>query len=128
MRRNRLERLLSAQPGQRLYGLIRRKVIPLPYSAPGEYSVLCALPAEVLSKTRHLCLVDGVRFVVDEFQGALAGLRLAEIEVDAWDDWLPQPTWLGLEVSQDDRYSGGRLARASSVDRRKLGLDQCAER
>lgn len=67
--------------------------------------------------------MEGVRFAVDEFHGALTGLRLAEVEVESRDDWLPQPEWLGLEVSQDDRYSGGRLAVASSADRRELGLD-----
>jgi adenylate cyclase len=93
------------------------------YLAAEEYEALCVLPAASLSKTRYLCRVEGVRFAVDEFHGALAGLRLAEVEVERQDDWLPQPDWLGLEVSQDDRYSGGRLAVASSADRRELGLD-----
>jgi adenylate cyclase len=57
-----------------------------------------------------------MRFVVDRFEGDLAGLVLAEIEVDDLSVPLALPSWLGEEVSHDDRYSGGRLARANAAE------------
>jgi CYTH domain-containing protein len=78
-----------------------------------EYAVLSALPAAVLRKTRALDAGSG--FAVDRYAGALAGLVLAEIEVDDLAAPLDLPEWLGAEVTHDDRYSGGTLARLGSA-------------
>lgn len=51
------------------------------YLTPEEYDLLAALPAGPIRKTRHICRVEGVRFVIDLFQGDLKGLQLAEVEV-----------------------------------------------
>jgi CYTH domain-containing protein len=51
------------------------------YLTADEYDILAALPAAELHKQRHVCPVDGTRFVVDVFRGELAGLQLAEVEV-----------------------------------------------
>lgn len=80
------------------------------YLSAEEYDRLLVLPAAVLSKTRRVCLVDGRTFAVDEFHGPLAGLRLAETEVESTADRVPSPPWLGPEVTYDERYSGGSLA------------------
>lgn len=84
------------------------------YLTGEEYDLLAGLPAAVITKTRRVCVADGVRFAVDIFDGELAGLRLAEVEVGDLAAPLPRPVWLGSEVTRDDRYSGGRLARMVS--------------
>jgi CYTH domain-containing protein len=74
-----------------------------------EYGALAALPAAVLVKRRHGV---GGGFVVDVFEGALAGLMLAEISAD--DDAalaaIVVPVWCVAEVTEDVAYAGGTLA------------------
>ena len=82
------------------------------YLSPQEYEVLSALPSRSISKTRRVCPEGEHDYVVDVFHGRLRGLRLAEVEVDDLCDGLAVPAWIGEEVTQDDRYSGGRLAHA----------------
>jgi CYTH domain-containing protein len=86
------------------------------YLTAEEYDVFATLPAATLRKVRHVCPVDGTRFVVDVFSGDLAGLRLAEVEVGDLAAPLDLPGWLGEEVTNDDRYSGGRLARMTQAE------------
>lgn len=86
------------------------------YLPAQEYARLLVLPAAVLVKTRHLYPVGPVTFVVDEFHGHLTGLWLAEIEVPDVHAPLALPAWLGREVTHDDRFSGGSLARNAPPD------------
>jgi hypothetical protein len=53
---------------------------------------------------------------------ALAGLRLAVVEVTDLAEPLPRAAWLGREVTHDDRYSGGRLSRTLC---RRAGRTAC---
>lgn len=80
-----------------------------------EHTVLATLPATELRKTRfHLDRGD-LRWAVDLFHGPLEGLVLAEAsfrEEDAMRG-LVAPDWVGQEVSRDERYSGGALARTA---------------
>ena len=86
------------------------------YLSAAEYEVLAALPADVLEKTRWVVpLGDGV-LAVDEFGGRHAGLVLAEAsfdDEDAMRKFVPPPRF-GTEVTADDRYSGGSLARSGA--------------
>jgi CYTH domain-containing protein len=50
------------------------------------------------------------RYVVDVFAGPLAGLILAELELGDDEPPVARPPWALVEVTGDDRYSGGRLA------------------
>ena len=86
------------------------------YLSADEHRVLRALPGAALRKTRSLCRYDGAVFAVDVFHGPLTGLRLAEVEVADLSAPLALPPWLGAEVTADDRFSGGALARASAAD------------
>lgn len=86
------------------------------YLTSDEYDVFALLPAAPLRKVRHVCPVDGTRFVVDVFRGELAGLRLTEVEVADLTAPLALPDWMGEEVTHDDRYSGGQLARMSAAE------------
>jgi CYTH domain-containing protein len=79
------------------------------YLDAAEYDALAALPAAVLVKRRHDV---GGGFAIDVFEGALAGLMLAEISAD--DDAelaaIALPSWCAEEVTEDVAYAGGTLA------------------
>jgi len=84
------------------------------YLTREEFCVLAQLPAKKLSKTRH----SVPPFGIDIFEGALEGLLLAEAEFDsaAAADALRLPSFVGAEVSADNRFTGGRLVCASRRD------------
>ncbi|MCW2776665.1 MAG: hypothetical protein JWN17_390 [Frankiales bacterium] len=84
------------------------------YLDAGEHARLVHLPGADLRKTRGRC--PGSPFVVDVFTGRHAGLRLAEAEVDDLAARLHLPDWIGREVTDDERYTGGALARASDEE------------
>ncbi len=86
------------------------------YLDRAEYDVFAALPAAVLRKTRSLVTHGHVSFAVDQFEGPLAGLVLAEVEVEEVDAVIDLPAWIGREVTRDDRYSGASLARSGAAD------------
>lgn len=69
---------------------------------------LCEGP--VVEKIRHLCEHAGMTWEVDEFLGANAGLRVAEIELQSEDQPFELPAWLGEEVTADARYVNANLA------------------
>jgi adenylate cyclase len=47
---------------------------------------------------------------VDEFHGENEGLVMAEIELGSPDEPFERPSWLGKEVTDDDRYYNGYLS------------------
>lgn len=61
-------------------------------------------------KTRHYVDFDGHSWEVDEFDGANAGLVIAEIELASADQTFARPPWLGPEVSGDKRFLNTYLA------------------
>ena len=100
----RLGRKADVNPAVRLLTSI--------YLSPEEFRLLSSLPGKVLRKTRHhLGNLDGVDVSVDVFEGALSGLIMAEAEfadVEAMNAW-PMPDFAYREVTDDVRYTGGRL-------------------
>ena len=72
------------------------------YLSDEEYAVFHGLPARELRKTRYRVGA----FAIDRFHDALEGLVLAETE-----DEHAVPPFEAEDVSRDDRYSGGQLAR-----------------
>ncbi len=70
---------------------------------------LCRPP--LIEKRRHVLDLDGIEWVVDEFDGALAGLVLAEVELDSAEQQVALPDWLGREVTDDPRYLNASLAK-----------------
>lgn len=58
----------------------------------------------IVEKTRHCVEYGGKTWEVDVFEGANAGLVVAEIELDSEDEVFERPPWLGREVSGDPRY------------------------
>lgn len=82
------------------------------YLSRAEYDVLATLPAVTLAKRRYRVSEGGHDFSLDRFDGPLAGLMLAELEID--DDAvlraLADPAWTVRDVSDDARYQGATLA------------------
>ena len=100
----RLGRKADVNPSVRLLTSI--------YLSPEEFRLLSTLPGNRLRKTRHyLGKVDGADLSVDVFEGALAGLVMAEAEFPdpAAMARYPMPDFAFVEVTDDIRYSGGRL-------------------
>lgn len=69
---------------------------------------LCALPP--IEKTRYLIDFAGKCWEVDVFHGSNKGLIVAEIELNAVEEYFEKPDWLGEEVSHDPRYFNSQLA------------------
>ena len=84
------------------------------YLAPEEFALLSGLPGKIIRKTRHrLALERGVTMSVDRFEGALAGLILAEREFETHEEMASflAPDFCVREVTDDPRYAGGALVR-----------------
>jgi hypothetical protein len=81
------------------------------YLTAAEYELLARLPGATLRKRRYPLVHEGVRFSIDQFEGALAGLVLAELHLFPGLDALapcPLPGCL-REVTAEPAFSGGRL-------------------
>ncbi len=64
---------------------------------------------EMISKTRHYVVVGSHTWEVDEFHDLNAGLVVAEIELGSEDEKYELPSWIGLDVTSDKRYSNANL-------------------
>lgn len=64
-----------------------------------------------IAKTRYRVAHFGHIWEVDVFEGANAGLVLAEIELGSTDESFELPDWAGAEVSEDERYYNAYLSR-----------------
>lgn len=87
------------------------------YLPEGEFAVLAAsLQGPRVKKLRHRWQHPlGVAMLVDEFQGELHGLILAEAEFKTPDllATFPMPEFALREVTDDPRFTGGHLVRNS---------------
>ena len=62
-------------------------------------------------KTRYLWNgEDGLLWEVDEFEGSLAGLVIAEVELEREDQEVLIPSWVGLELTHLKGWSNAALA------------------
>lgn len=99
-------KLTQKVPSQRLGGT--QGLITNTYLNQVEYDLLASLPAVVLTKTRISVPPMGI----DVFRGPLHGLVMAEAEFTsdtACDSFVP-PSYCVAEVTNDARFTGGRLA------------------
>ncbi|MBK8175410.1 MAG: CYTH domain-containing protein [Rhodospirillales bacterium] len=70
---------------------------------------LCARP--LIEKTRYtLPASDGAEWIVDVFEGANAGLVVAEIELEHAQQQFTLPAWTGIEVTDEPRYLNANLS------------------
>jgi len=82
---------------------------PIPLAdAEAMLDALCAAP--LIEKVRYRVPYAGHTWEVDAFEGANAGLLLAEVELPAADAPVELPPWVGREVSDDPRYFNANLA------------------
>lgn len=65
----------------------------------------------IIDKTRHLVDYRGHIFEVDEFYGVNRGLVMAEIELSEPTEIFEKPTWLGREVTGDQRFYNSYLSK-----------------
>lgn len=68
---------------------------------------LCRPP--LIEKTRHDVWHDGLVWHVDEFHSGNQGLVLAEVELQAVDQAVSLPLWVGREVTGDPAYRNSKL-------------------
>ncbi len=78
-----------------------------------EYPVPLADAEEMLARLCHRPLIEKTRYrvrhgahvwEVDVFEGENAGLVVAEVELEAPEEALELPAWVGEEVTGDPRY------------------------
>lgn len=98
-------------------GLVRPE---FEYDIPAEEAAamldaLCA--GRRITKTRHDVPHGGLLWEVDVFEGPLAGLVIAEVELPAADHPLDLPDWAGQEITGDARYANAALASAEAPPR-----------
>ena len=65
----------------------------------------------VIEKTRYKIRSGKHVFEVDEFHGDNEGLIVAEIELSSGDESFEKPTWLGKEVTGDQKYYNSSLSK-----------------
>ena len=78
-------------------------------------ALLCA--GRSLVKTRHDVPIDGLVWAVDVFEGPLAGLVMAEVELPDAAHALRIPAWAVREVTDDRAYANAALASAAAPPR-----------
>jgi adenylate cyclase len=69
---------------------------------------LCEGP--LIEKWRHIVIHGGNEWEIDEFLGENAGLVIAELELDCEQEEFAAPSWLGNEVTHDERYYNFKLS------------------
>ena len=74
-------------------------------------SVLQWGPFPNIKKTRY-CVTgtDGLVWEIDEFEGGLAGLIIAEVELSSEEQVVELPTWVGIELTGLRNWSNAALA------------------
>lgn len=84
------------------------------YLSSEEFDVLANLPGRSLTKTRY----SVPPFGIDVFEGELRGLVLAEAEFSSDEEAasLHLPAFVGNEVSNDIRFTGGNIVKASRAE------------
>jgi len=68
---------------------------------------LCEQP--IIEKWRYRVEFKGHVWEIDEFLGDNNGLLVAEVELTREDEEFLRPTWLGNEVTDDQRYFNSNL-------------------
>lgn len=92
-----------------------------PSDAEAMMEAVC--PGDQIQKVRHSVPHAGLVWEVDAFEGDLAGLILAEVEVAHETQPLLVPSWAGPEVSADPRFRQTALLRLRAETGRPLTLD-----
>jgi adenylate cyclase len=65
----------------------------------------------IIDKIRHEVKFKNHIIEVDVFAGANEGLTIAEIELESEKETVEKPAWLGLEVTNDEKYYNAYLSK-----------------
>jgi CYTH domain-containing protein len=65
----------------------------------------------MIDKIRHEIKVGNHTYEVDVFFGENTGLIVAEIELQSEEEAFEKPSWLGKEVTNDERYYNAYLSK-----------------
>lgn len=91
------------------------------YLTDVEFSALLVLPADDLTKTRHVLAAGDAMLAIDMFHGNLDGLVLLEVDLEETGTILPAlPAAPLAEVTNDERFTGGVLATTSAAGMQSL--------
>ena len=63
----------------------------------------------IINKTRYKVKFGNHIYEVDEFLEANKGLILAEIELESEEETFEKPNWLGIEVTNNEKYYNSYL-------------------
>lgn len=85
----------------------------IPLAEANELLDMC--PEASLSKTRWLLNDSGNIWEIDEYDGRLADLVVAELELADENIVFGRPDWLGTEVTHDSRFRNRALATAETT-------------
>ncbi len=70
---------------------------------------LCDRP--LIEKIRHKINYDDLVWEIDDFKGENEGLIIAEVELTSENQIIKLPSWIGVEVTQDNRYYNSNLVK-----------------
>lgn len=79
----------------------------IPLSEAKQLIAICERP--LIQKVRYLYEFNEFKWEIDVFSGDNAGLIVAEIELDSEDQPFDKPSWIGEEVTYDNRYFNSNL-------------------
>jgi len=79
----------------------------VPLNDAEDIKKLCLEP--ILEKTRYTIQCNGLTWEVDEYDGENKGLVLAEVETHSDAAVKHVPTWVGEDISSDERYQNINL-------------------
>ncbi len=85
------------------------------YLSEPEYAIVSRLGGDEILKTRWRWTWRERPLTVDEFDGHLTGLILAEVELLPGEPRLDDPPLTVADVTDDDRFSGGALAQTTAA-------------
>lgn len=98
------------------------------YLDESEYKVLSTLTGTSLTKRRYSHEYSQCRFSIDVFEGALEGLVLCETEIEETETVAVQlPSFAKREVTSDQFFTGGSLARVTSHELAERLRNECRE-
>jgi CYTH domain-containing protein len=106
-----------------------RTVITNTYLSAYEYEVLSVFEGNEIRKNRYPFELDGRKYSIDVFLGALWGLILAEtdFETDEEMDGFTAPPFAIADVTNEEMFTGGRLV-DSTIDELRPEMTRLLER
>jgi adenylate cyclase len=94
------------------------------YQVPVEHAeeLLSLANGGHIAKTRHEVEHLGHLWEIDVYEGELEGLVVAEVELSSESEQPALPSWLGREVTGDQRFSNQALAEGSLGENWRDGI------